>query len=82
MFYFKLLKLNVYIFGLVIVIFCYLSGIWIYCFSDNIFLVILLSFEYIVLFTFLLMCLLGNKQYELFFSMIYGADKSIYKYLN
>nr|ANU83238.1 NADH dehydrogenase subunit 4L [Teleogryllus emma] len=56
----------------VVVMFCYLSGLWIYCSKRKHLLIILLSLEYMVLFTFfMLMSWLGMLSYELFFSMIY-----------
>nr|UBU97864.1 NADH dehydrogenase subunit 4L [Gryllus bimaculatus] len=59
-------------FCLLVVVFCYFSGIWIYCSKRKHMLIILLSLEYMVLFTFfLLMFWLGEFQNELYFSMIY-----------
>nr|YP_002456381.1 NADH dehydrogenase subunit 4L [Teleogryllus emma]YP_009186324.1 NADH dehydrogenase subunit 4L [Teleogryllus oceanicus]ACB12521.1 NADH dehydrogenase subunit 4L [Teleogryllus emma]ALO71671.1 NADH dehydrogenase subunit 4L [Teleogryllus oceanicus] len=56
----------------VVVMFCYLSGLWVYCSKRKHLLIILLSLEYMVLFTFfMLMSWLGMLSYELFFSMIY-----------
>ncbi|GLH05854.1 NADH-ubiquinone oxidoreductase chain 4, partial [Gryllus bimaculatus] len=56
---------------LAVLIFCYFSGIWIYCSKRKHILIILLSLEYMVLFTFLLIFLLGEFQNELYFSIIY-----------
>nr|YP_010154786.1 NADH dehydrogenase subunit 4L [Gryllodes sigillatus]QQX28021.1 NADH dehydrogenase subunit 4L [Gryllodes sigillatus]QWQ55686.1 NADH dehydrogenase subunit 4L [Gryllodes sigillatus]UBU97877.1 NADH dehydrogenase subunit 4L [Gryllodes sp.] len=59
-------------FCLVMMVFCYLSGIWVYCSKRKHLLVVLLSLEYMVLFTFfLLIYWLGMFDYELFLSMIY-----------
>nr|UBU97825.1 NADH dehydrogenase subunit 4L [Teleogryllus emma] len=56
----------------VVVMFCYLSGLWVYCSKRKHLLIILLSLEYMVLFTFfMLLSWLGMLSYELFFSMIY-----------
>ncbi|BBV28444.1 NADH dehydrogenase subunit 4L (mitochondrion) [Teleogryllus occipitalis] len=59
-------------FCFVVIMFCYLSGLWVYCSKRKHLLIILLSLEYMVLFTFfMLMSWLGMLSYELFFSMIY-----------
>nr|QYK91444.1 NADH dehydrogenase subunit 4L [Tarbinskiellus portentosus]UBU97851.1 NADH dehydrogenase subunit 4L [Tarbinskiellus sp.]DAZ85811.1 TPA_asm: NADH dehydrogenase subunit 4L [Tarbinskiellus portentosus] len=51
---------------------CYFTGIWVYCSKRKHLLIILLSLEYMVLFTFfLLVCWLSYFQFELYFSMIY-----------
>nr|YP_009271111.1 NADH dehydrogenase subunit 4L [Velarifictorus hemelytrus]ANU83251.1 NADH dehydrogenase subunit 4L [Velarifictorus hemelytrus] len=57
---------------LMMVVICYLSGVWIYCSKRKHLLIILLSLEYMVLFTFfLLIYWLSGLQFELFLSMIY-----------
>nr|ANU83264.1 NADH dehydrogenase subunit 4L [Loxoblemmus equestris] len=57
---------------LYMVVFCYFSGIWVYCSKRKHLLVVLLSLEYMVLFTFFfLVYWLGLLQFELYFSMIY-----------
>nr|YP_009349814.1 NADH dehydrogenase subunit 4L [Loxoblemmus doenitzi]APD14912.1 NADH dehydrogenase subunit 4L [Loxoblemmus doenitzi]AQM39937.1 NADH dehydrogenase subunit 4L [Loxoblemmus doenitzi]QGN67019.1 NADH dehydrogenase subunit 4L [Acheta domesticus]QOL00669.1 NADH dehydrogenase subunit 4L [Loxoblemmus doenitzi] len=60
------------LFCLCVIIFCYFSGIWVYCSKRKHLLVVLLSLEYMVLFTFfLLVYWFGLLQFELYFSMIY-----------
>uniref|UniRef100_UPI0030E03893 NADH dehydrogenase subunit 4L n=1 Tax=Duolandrevus obsidianus TaxID=2715842 RepID=UPI0030E03893 len=50
----------------------YFSGLWVYCSKRKHLLVVLLSLEYMVLFTFvLLMIWLGLVGFGLYFSMIY-----------
>nr|AFG23316.1 NADH dehydrogenase subunit 4L [Teleogryllus commodus] len=59
-------------FMFMMIMFCYLSGIWVYCSKRKHLLIVLLSLEYMVLFTFFMLVFwLGLLSYELFFSMIY-----------
>nr|QOL00760.1 NADH dehydrogenase subunit 4L [Teleogryllus infernalis] len=56
----------------VMIMFCYFSGLWVYCSKRKHLLIVLLSLEYMVLFTFfMLMFWLGMLFYFMFFSMIY-----------
>nr|YP_010248513.1 NADH dehydrogenase subunit 4L [Turanogryllus eous]QTK22277.1 NADH dehydrogenase subunit 4L [Turanogryllus eous] len=60
------------LFCLLLIVFCYFTGMWVYCSKRKHLLVVLLSLEYMVLFTFfLLINWLGMLQYEMYFSMIY-----------
>nr|YP_010538605.1 NADH dehydrogenase subunit 4L [Sclerogryllus punctatus]UYE92199.1 NADH dehydrogenase subunit 4L [Sclerogryllus punctatus] len=59
-------------FCLLVIMICYFTGIWIFCSSRKHLLVVLLSLEYMVLFTFFLLVFwLSMMNYELYFSMIY-----------
>uniref|UniRef100_A0AAU6MWV1 NADH-ubiquinone oxidoreductase chain 4L n=1 Tax=Xenogryllus maniema TaxID=3120009 RepID=A0AAU6MWV1_9ORTH len=55
-----------------LLVFMYLSGMWVFCSKRKHLLMVLLSLEYMVIFTFsLLINWLGLYEYGMYFSMIY-----------